>query len=859
VDCSVSPPYSRGVQQWLALLLCVMLIGICPARAAAPEENWQGRSLADVLEDLRARGLPIVYSTNLVGPSLKVLDKTIRTEPFELLLEVLRPHGLGVQQLDGMYLVVRAQDDASSVSGMAALLILVKTGGRAPLPDSVVITSHPPLPDREMLTDGIFEYRSLPAGTYEIEIAAAGYKSSRHQVALVQGQTGVLKADLELGPAELENLSVSASRYVLFSNSQFFIDQRAIQALPDLGEDPIRSAHRLPGAAASGLSSASHFRGGEHNETAIFLNGLQLIEPFHVRNYNDIFSTIDSRAISGVEAYTGGFPANYGDSMSGVLLLRSQRPEKPRHVELGASVYNTSVLFSGYNSEGTVDWLFSARRSNLDAFLSDDLGKPDYFDIFGQLGMELNEDTRLSFNGLYAKDQVVVITEDQPDELEESTSDSLDWHLWILMENQWTPSLSSATVLSSSHLRSLSDEQVNDPDQYTGTARNQRDTDVLGLRQDWEYRGASGHVLRWGFEFRHHKASYHYRSRAVYNDFFTNFPGIENPAHSEIDATPKGNSYSVFVSDRWRLGKATTLQPGLRWDRQTYTEPVFSNQLSPRISLLHELTSAIDLRATWGRYYQSQAIQQLQVEDGLDRFFPAQRADHRIAGLQYRFAGNYRLRLEAFDKKYGRLKPRFENLFDKLALIPELEPDRVRLDPDSARARGVEFGLEYGGEGEINWWLNASWSKSTDSIDGRNERRSWDQRYAMQGGIAWTHGPWEVGAALNIHSGWRTTGMTLGIEEGEEEGEYQYIPVPGPRNGERVGNFATLDFRISRVFRFSKSELSVFFEVTNVTDRNNICCLDYDLDEDEQGNPFLDRTEDTWLPVIPAAGLLWEF
>ena len=70
--------------------------------------------------------------------------------------------------------------------------------------------------------------------------------------------------------AELEPLAISASRYLLFSNSQFFIDQRALQALPDLGEDPVRAAHRLPGTAAGGLSSRSHFRGGEHNETAMF-------------------------------------------------------------------------------------------------------------------------------------------------------------------------------------------------------------------------------------------------------------------------------------------------------------------------------------------------------------------------------------------------------------------------------------------------------------------------------------------------------------------------------------------------------------------------------------------------------------
>ncbi|MDX1556131.1 MAG: TonB-dependent receptor plug domain-containing protein, partial [Xanthomonadales bacterium] len=175
------------------------------------------------------------------------------------------------------------------------------------------------------------------------------------------------------GPAQLEIVTVSASRYVLQSASQFFIDQRAIQALPDLGEDPIRSAQRLPGTAASGLSSRSHFRGGTHDETVIYLNGLQLLDPFHIRAYHSIFSTIDARAISGMEAYTGGFPAEYGDRTSGVLALESQSPDEPRHTELGLSVYNTSFLHSGFSAGDAWDWLVSARESNLDIILNPDL------------------------------------------------------------------------------------------------------------------------------------------------------------------------------------------------------------------------------------------------------------------------------------------------------------------------------------------------------------------------------------------------------------------------------------------------------------------------------------------------------
>jgi hypothetical protein len=53
--------------------------------------------------------------------------------------------------------------------------------------------------------------------------------------------------------------------------------------------------------------------------------------------------------------------------------------------------------------------------------------------------------------------------------------------------------------------------------------------------------------------------------------------------------------------------------------------------------------------------------------------------------------------------------------------------------------------------------------------------------------------------------------------------------------------------------------LSGFFEVTNATNRRNECCIDYDLDEDDDGNVFLDRTVEHWLPIIPAIGVLWEF
>ena len=102
--------------------------------------------------------------------------------------------------------------------------------------------------------------------------------------------------------------------------------------------------------------------------------------------------------------------------------------------------------------------------------------------------------------------------------------------------------------------------------------------------------------------------------------------------------------------------------------------------------------------------------------------------------------------------------------------------------------------------------------------------------------------------------------MTLGVASPEEqEEEPVYFPIIGPRNAERLGTFAQLDFRVGREIPVRHGRMSAFFEVSNATNRRNDCCVDYDIDEDAEGKVYLDRTVDHWLPLIPAVGIFWEF
>ena len=158
-------------------------------------------------------------------------------------------------------------------------------------------------------------------------------------------------------------------------------------------------------------------------------------------------------------------------------------------------------------------------------------------------------------------------------------------------------------------------------------------------------------------------------------------------------------------------------------------------------------------------------------------FFPtaahlSEDGDHWIAGVHHRFDERLRLRLEAYVKNYDRLKPRFENLYDPLALIPEVAPDRIGLLPESARASGLETTLEFRGGEELDWWVTWSWARVADRIDGVSEPRSWDQRHALLAGLAWaeTH-------SVSLQHSRPILNLAASFQSPEEGLEHQVEPL----------------------------------------------------------------------------------
>ena len=69
------------------------------------------------------------------------------------------------------------------------------------------------------------------------------------------------------------------------------------------------------------------------------------------------------------------------------------------------------------------------------------------------------------------------------------------------------------------------------------------------------------------------------------------------------------------------------------------------DDISPRLLASLQLGPRTTLRGSWGRYYQSHGIQELEVGDGETDFFPAERADQVALGLEHQLAKGVNARI----------------------------------------------------------------------------------------------------------------------------------------------------------------------------------------------------------------------
>jgi hypothetical protein len=765
-----------------ALMAWLLMAAAAAAGAASapPAGPWTGRAVADVLHELREPGLDFIYSSELVPDEMRVLQ-----EP--------------------------------------------RSGSRL-------------LTARDILAQHRLALRAVRPGIYAV------VRDSRGRDAAEAGAASSGAAAAEPSVTPLSEVVVSTSRYALDgagSMGSIRVVGHELAALPVLGADAIRALGRLPGIAQNGFSAQSNVRGGEASEILTLVDGFPIRQAFHHPAYNNAFGVLDPGVIADAEVYTGGFPVRYGNRMAGVFDFQSVDPRGDFTNALGLSVFNATARFGGVLAGRDMDWLASARHGTLrpfiDAFTEEDV-KPTSSDALLRFGYGDPETVRLTANLLWTYDELDI----GRDALgEQAEFNSRLGYAWLRADRAWHERLGGSAWLGYSEVTSNRAGTMNKPGIATGAVRDRRSSRYLDLRARMSWQPAERHWLEGGFELTEEDATYNYDANADYDPAVADLFGRDPTLNRATRLEPSRERMGLFASYRWQLQDSVVSELGLRAQR-TATRGVTSKEwiYDPRLGVRWQPLPRTALRAHWGRFHQTDEVHELKVEDGLAGFSEAQRSDQLIVGADHELAGGLLLRLEWFRKLQSEPRPRFENLLDPMAVLPEIAPDRVEVAPLAAEVRGLEFTARRAGEA-FSWWASLAWSDARDGLGGRHVARSWDQSWAATAGLDWVRGYWRLGAVATAHTGWPTTQVdAAGL---------------GARNAERFPTRGALDLRAEYRRPLQVGSLSVTLEVTNAVNLGNTCCHELIAAEGPAGGTVFSTRSSDWLPVVPSIGVLWEF
>lgn len=823
---------------------------------------YSGQPLTDALLALQARGLAIVFTSQVVLPGMKVLADPRAATTRAILEEVLQPHGLRAREEAGGVLVVvpiALEPPPDSARHGAIVVELASRGELGPVRGATLAVGAPEPRVVACSIVGRCLVADLAPGSYTLETQARGFLPERVEEVWVQaGRTTRLAIEIQPEPYVHDEIVIQSSQLSLLHEqpaAPIAIGRAEMDRVPHLGGDLFRALSLLPGITANDVSARFAIHGGRRDEVAVVLDGQELYDTFHLKDYDGALSAVPAKDLGSAKLTTGALDASYGDRMGGALDLTTIQPAATRRTLLGLSSVDALVQGSGALPNDRGSWLASGRRGFLDlAGRAIGSENPALWDLLGKLELRLGESQLLGIRTLATADDLD-FEEREDGGFKRLQNDYDDRYAWLRHQGILGESLLVESGLSWTRItRDRNGTETDDKGSFA--VADERRTEVAAASQTWSLAPSAQHLLRWGGQWRDYQATFDYRNR-IEPEF--ELEGSWTATRDEENAyrgEQRSRHTEIWISDRFALREALTVELGVRYDRHSLPAQTL---WSPRASLAWSPTPTSVLRASWGQFRQSQRPFELQVEDGLATLAPAELARHSVIGWEQLFDRPGALlrafRLELFDRRTSNPRVRFENALEPINTLPEIEPDRIRIVPDAASAQGVEAVLRGALGPRTDWWIVYSYARSTDEIEGRTTPRENDQPHALSLNLNLPAGAhWNFHLAWRYHTGWPTTPVTATTVE--DEGEPEVVPVLGTRNSKRLPVYHRLDLRASRGWQLRGGELEVYFDVQNVYARENVSGFDLGIDDDGTG---ITLPEEHWPGIFPSVGISFEF
>jgi outer membrane receptor protein involved in Fe transport len=624
---------------------------------------------------------------------------------------------------------------------------------------------------------------------------------------------------------QLEEISVTPGRFSISESapSPYLIPKAEMEKLPLIDNDIYRATHNLPGVVADDFSARFAIRGGDRDEIVIRLDGMELYDPYHLQDFGGAISVIDMGIVRNADLLTGGFPAEYGDAMSGVFDVTSGAVSRGKiSGNAGIDMLNTHLILGGPLSEAS--WLLSARRGYIDLLMglieSEETFKPSYYDLYGKMSYDIQSSDTISAHVLYAGDS------NEIDRIgDESDLDSRYWNgaFWA----RWRH-LASEKMLWNLYLFSGSAGR----EKYEGIdGIDERSLLYAGLKGDAIYSPVSSQTLKAGWRWQQAEANYRYFLR-------------EDETPISVDAAPSGWDLNGYIQDEWRISRRLAGNLGLRC---IYQNDGGHFAIMPRAALAAKLRKDLTVRGAWGIYNQPVQIANLPVEAGIAESQPPEKAVHYILAAEYSPAANLLLRTEAYYKTFDDLAGQIKDYGRK---------EQSFISPESGFARGVEIFAKHAFTPRFTWGLGYALSKAEVETETGNIPRDFDRRHSLS--LSADYAIWNDGwinAVWRYHTGDPYTEMWYEKAISEDGGFYVWQKSYGEVNGMRYPAYHSLDVRLTKNFRFKNWELILYFQILNLYNRGNI--HEYSFEQTADGTYH--RIAEKFLPILPALGLSAQF
>ena len=651
------------------------------------------------------------------------------------------------------------------------------------------------------------------------------------------------------GTIEFEEITVTPGQFTIQegTRSALSLSKREVGLYPLIDNDIMRAAQIFPGVVSNDFSARFSVRGSEKDGILVRLDGMELFDPYHLQDFGGAVSIIDLGLISRADLLMGGFPAEFGDKMSGVFDIIAREGNREQvSVNLGLDLINAHASIEGPLSDKG-SWILSARRGYIDLILAlmgtDEDLNPRYTDLFGKFVYDLTDRDKLTVNSFYAWDRNLIWGNDSENNLDSDYGNGMLWTKWLHSFSQsiWSNLFLFNGKASRNRLKGVG-------------GIDQRDFSFFGTKGEFVAQMLDSHTVRCGLEWRWSEVEYNYASTAKYN-YVVRAQGaeIEQNQHIKTEINDNGNLIKAYLQDEWQLHPIIAINVGARYLMQDYRSPsVRPYEISPRVALAINLMENLVLRGAWGVYHQPIDLMTIPVEDNTQDVDRAQAATHYVFGTEFTSGRQFIIQAEAYYKRLKNLSGQIRDFGRKTQIFS---------NPESGYVNGFDIFTSQAISDQLTWSLGYAYAIAKERLGDQEFYRKSDQRHSIA-----LNGSYQFSSRWHLHGSWRfhtgnpTTKLihydnklvTDGVECNRKFGDY---------NGQRLPAYHSLDLRITKSSTFRSWDLNWYFQVLNLYWRKNVHEYTFSKVHNKITNEVegCEVSDELLLPLVPTAGVTIRF